>query len=108
MPAKWGYIDTTGKLVIEPKYWQVGPFSEGLAWVEVEKGGKRGFVNRKGELVIKPRFDTAWDFRDGLAHVSIDNRREKYETPRGEGKRLVHGKIGYINNVGEYVWSPTE
>lgn len=108
VPAKWGYIDRKGKLVIEPNYWWVGSFSEGLACVELEKGGKHGFINQVGELVIKPRFDTTWGFRNRLARVSIDNRWVKYETPHGKGKRLVHGRIGYIDHAGEYVWPPTE
>lgn len=36
-----GYIDQTGKIVIEPKFLEAGPFSEGLAPVQVmpEKAG---------------------------------------------------------------------
>jgi len=29
----WGFIDTQGNWVIQPKYWRVGTFSEGLAAV---------------------------------------------------------------------------
>jgi len=39
---KYGYIDKTGMIVIEPKFDTAGPFSEGLARIEarVSKEGK--------------------------------------------------------------------
>ena len=50
----YGFIDTTGKMVIPPKYLEVKPFYEGLAAVRV--GDKWGFIDRSGELVIPPPF----------------------------------------------------
>ena len=34
--GKWGYIDQTGKLVIDPKYAAATPFVEKLAAVQVD------------------------------------------------------------------------
>lgn len=67
--GKFGFIDKTGKVVIEPQYDYVEPFSEGMARVEV--GDKWGFVDEKGKLVIAPQFDAAHDFSEGLAGVKI-------------------------------------
>ena len=35
---KWGFIDRTGAMVVEPRYTYVSPFSEGLAAVREESG----------------------------------------------------------------------
>lgn len=71
---KWGYIDKTGKFVIEPNFESypsgyVGSFSEGLAMVRV--GAKTGFIGRNGEFVIAPQFAFAADFNEGLAKVAV-------------------------------------
>ena len=67
----WGYIDTTGEMMIEPGFDNVGNFSEGLAAARINF--KHGFIDRKGEWVIEPRFDWAWDFSEGLAAVMVRN-----------------------------------
>ncbi|ECH5021687.1 WG repeat-containing protein, partial [Campylobacter coli] len=51
----WGFIDKSGKIVIEPKFDGVGNFSEGLAGVELN--GKWGFIDKSGKIVIEPKFD---------------------------------------------------
>jgi hypothetical protein len=93
----WGYIDRTGKMVIERKYQFADDFSEGLAGVAVER--KYGFINRAGEMVIAPRFGvregprhpnlivSSGRFAEGLACVSV-NETDSY---------------GYVNKKGEFV-----
>ena len=44
--GKWGFIDETGQIVIEPVYEGVAPFSEGLAAVRLD--GKFGYINKAG------------------------------------------------------------
>ena len=44
-------------------------FSEGLAAVICEPGGKRGYINKAGQLVIPYKYDEANAFHDGLAKV---------------------------------------
>ena len=46
--GKWGYIDNTGKVAIEPRFGAAFHFSEGLAPVQVGSGsqGKRGYIDR--------------------------------------------------------------
>jgi hypothetical protein len=41
---KWGFIDKTGNLVIQPQFDEASEFSEGLARVRI--GDKWGFVSR--------------------------------------------------------------
>jgi len=69
---KYGYMDKTGRVVINPQFHNSGHFSEGLAWVSVLKEGKwlYGFIDKTGKFVIEPQFVyQPGDFVDGLAKV---------------------------------------
>lgn len=83
---RWGFIDRTGSVVIEPEYEGTQDFSGGLA--PVKKDGKWGYVDATGEVVIQPQFDFADGFSDGLAAVE-------------QG-----GRVGYIDKTGEFVIRP--
>lgn len=48
--GKMGYIDKTGKIVIEPKYDAAYPFIDGRAAVQIEF--KAGFIDRTGRETI--------------------------------------------------------
>lgn len=68
----WGYADSKGKVLIKPRFDQIGDFSNGLAPVLVEQ--KWGYINKAGEMKISPQFDFAREFSEGLAIVSINER----------------------------------
>ncbi len=70
---KYGYVDTTGKIIVTPRYDMAWDFIQGMSIVKLD--GKYGYVNESGVEVIKPRFDGALAFSDGLAVVRIG---EKY------------------------------
>jgi hypothetical protein len=92
--GKWGYIDKTGKIVIEPQFDYAYKFFEGLARVKVgdEKTGKYGYLDTIGRFVVNPQFDDAGEFSEGLSWVRIGN--------------IETGKYGFINNNGKFVISP--
>lgn len=105
---KRGYIDNTGKIVIEPQFAGAGDFSEGLAVVATGRNRRdEGYIDETGKFVIEPRFDKARAFSEGLAAVGV---RETWRVIDGE-KTLV-GSIhpsytwGYINRTGAYVVEP--
>lgn len=92
--GKYGYIDKTGKIVINPQFDDgAGSFSEGLASVEI--GDKWGFIDKTGKYVINPRFFYACSFSEGLAWVKIGDWKTGYKT-------------GYIDKTGKYIWEPTK
>jgi hypothetical protein len=113
----WGFIDTSGKVVIKAEYDFVEPFSDGLA--VVSKSGKMGYVNKAGVELIPPFFDEAEDFQNNLAIVSeggqfgVINRSGKMVVPLSfqeiadfsEGLAAAYdGKYwGYIDRSGETV-----
>lgn len=69
LTGKWGYIDRTGRIVINPQFEEAGDFSEGLA--RVKTGGKWGYIDRTGRFLVNPQFEEAGDFSQGLARVKL-------------------------------------
>lgn len=92
--GKWGYINRSGKIVIEPQFMQIIDdnyifnygWSEGLAPVRFNTG-LWGYIDKTGAVVIKPQFATAARFSEGLARVQSQNE----------------WLVGYINKTGEVV-----
>lgn len=113
-----GFMDKSGKVVIQPKFAGVGKFSEGLAPVILSDRPKEvnkdrfehryysndkdrfvGFIDRTGELVIPARFrvdfsspfisDEKSSFKNGLAVL-----------------RAADGKFGAIDKTGRWVIKP--
>ncbi len=49
LKRRWGFIDTTGRLVISAEYDAVGIFKDGLA--EVLRGKVSAYVNKNGTVI---------------------------------------------------------
>lgn len=67
---KSGYLDKTGKVIVEANYFTAQGFSEGLGltW----DGNKKRFLNKAGETVIElPGDVSVQPFREGFAAVKI-------------------------------------
>ncbi|MGE5329656.1 MAG: WG repeat-containing protein [Deltaproteobacteria bacterium] len=69
---KCGFVDKTGKEVIELKYDDVYSFSEGLAVAVKDK--QWGFIDKTGKEVIQLKYNNAYSFHQGLAVVVKDNK----------------------------------
>lgn len=99
-----GYVDRSGKWVIEPQFSTANNFHEGLAAVGKNSSTVpilNGYIDKRGEWVIEPQYLEAGDFNDGLAAVSkVDwEIKIKYgnETSEGSPSYLT----GYIDKSGE-------
>jgi hypothetical protein len=64
----WGLARADGSWLVEPKFQQADPLTDGLARVTVN--GKVGFIDRTGHFAIEPVFDKAWGFKPGLGRTS--------------------------------------
>ncbi len=86
----YGYMNTTGKVVIEPRFSRADFFSDGLAYVETPNGEK-GYIDKTGNFKIQFKdLKTSRSFSDGLAYVEFhDDNFDK--------------KIGFIDKSGKLV-----
>lgn len=86
--GKYGYINQTGQMIIEPQYESAAAFSEGLALVRVL--GKYGYADMMGNLVIPFQYTLAASFSEGLARVQT----------------TADAKMGYIDSTGKMAFPP--
>lgn len=77
----YGYVDSHGRLAIEPAFLDARAFSEGLAAVQVAGGW--GYIDRDGRWVIPPRYSAAAPFAEGRAAVSDERRLWGYVDTTG-------------------------
>lgn len=89
----YGFINKSGKIVIEPEFDDVKVFSEGLSGAKYID--KWGFINKNGDFAIDFIYDDVSNFSEGIALVFVKD----YENPN-------EGRYGYINREGEYIIRP--
>lgn len=102
----WGYIDKKGNYVVQPNYYNVFPFSEGLATVQTEDG-YYSFINKNGAIVIENKYKTVdkrfhnevVGFKNGLAYV--ENPDNIYMLIDRNGNIVKEEKI----NTSEYIYN---
>lgn len=73
MQGSYGYIDTTGKVVIPFTLGYTAKFSNGLAIVQNENG--MGAIDKTGKTIIPFQYTDIGEFVDGIAPAS---KNEKY------------------------------
>ena len=125
-----GYIDATGKVVIElenPLHINGDSFSEGLTtywtWTP-EQGDMYGYIDKSGKVQIKAKFTVAYSFVDGLAAVCIEwqkcgfidksggfviEPKYRFTSSFSEGfasAGLQYDIVGFVNKSGEMVIEP--
>ena len=87
--GKCGYVDASGKMVINPQYDNAEAFNARLGLAPVFVGGKWGLIDREGKYVINPQFD--------LLEITNDNRTIKISQS---------GKFGTIDESGKFIINP--
>ena len=83
----WGYIDTSGKMVIAPQFFHAFSFSGGLASIGAD------YIDLAGKVAISTRYAWVSDFSQGLAEVTT-----------GVGPFDPSAEVGYIDTAGKVVW----
>lgn len=89
--GKAGYIDRSGKIVVQPKFKFYGnydgEFHDGLLHLGLTESQ---YADMTGKIVLDNGYYRAWDFSDGLA-IAMKKDGEKW---------------GYIDRTGEFAISP--
>lgn len=119
---QFGFIDTTGNVLIPATFKSVGYFINELAWAKTSDG-KVGFINSKGEWIIAPKFDYAKDFdpESGLARIKMSgqwaytNKSGRLlnvatdlfgDFHNGLAKGELRDKAGFFDKGGNWVITP--
>jgi hypothetical protein len=110
--GKTGFMDRTGKLVVDAQFEDAADFSEGLApvkvrseettWCPAEGSGSRkgftmkwGYIDKTGKLVIPPQYESAVPFSEGLA--AINTCDEAFFIDKS-GKKIDLGPYRYASS----------
>lgn len=117
-----GYIDASGKIIIQPQFDYAGEFSEGLAFVNTTDN-KRCLIDMAGNIISLPeQIDLAWPFHEGLAqfisekkygyidkggNIIVDPQFD-FADPFSDGmaRVTVDHKVGFIDKTGKMVITP--
>lgn len=69
--GKWGFVDTKGKVVVEPKYAKAKSFANNMAAV-CNDTGSWGYINSDYKLVIDYKYLDAYYFnKNGTSIISM-------------------------------------
>ncbi|MFN5182842.1 MAG: WG repeat-containing protein [Bacteroidota bacterium] len=112
----FGFIDTTGNIIIPAKFEELGDFSEGLC--VASESEKYGFIDKNGNWIIEAIYDEAESFIEGVSIVKLKNKfflidrngskiSEEFEQINSFSEGLAiakqSNKYGAINKLGNIV-----
>lgn len=116
----FGFVNSTGDIVVPAKFLSVGYFSGGLAWAKTSNQ-TIGFIDKNGNWVIQPKFEAAKEF-DATTGVAMVKEGTEWKLIDKTGKTIIvngatgfgefneglgYAKkgtlVGFINSKGEWV-----
>ena len=105
---KYGFIDRTGKVVVQPQFDGSKGFREGRGVICVGScsgirtgDAKYGYIDETGKIVINPQYDDANPFTEGLAAVctgecSYSGQQKKWGFINKDGVMVVPAQFGRV------------
>jgi hypothetical protein len=118
---KWGFVDNSGKVVINNQFSSVGRFSEDRCAVR-NKDGKYGFIDKQGKIVINYQFDGVEErFINGTAIVKLGDKcgaidkdgkftiNPQFKSMQNDGDLYLiksDSKFGWCDKSGKFVINP--
>jgi len=97
MKNKVGYIDKTGKIVIEPKFSSGNNFSNEMALVAVDNRSYPCYIDKAGNIIIRPKEEQKfkYHFSGGLACFEVIPKTDR-----------LYERFGFIDKGGYVVIEP--
>jgi hypothetical protein len=109
LKGKSGFMDRSGRIVIEAQFEDADSFSEGLAPVKIrseettwcpraESGSRKGFtmkwgfIDKTGKVVIPPQYESVSQFSEGLAAINSCDEAFFIDTI---GKKVISGNYEF-------------
>lgn len=120
--GKWGFVNTSGKLAIEPQYSKVTSFGDGHALAKADV--RYAVIDKQGREVAPAMFEDAkvegyndglaaamyegkWGFINTKGEVAVDFQFEDVQSfSMGKAAVMMDGYWGYIDTSGEFVVFP--
>lgn len=93
----YGYIDETGKMIIEPKFTTAYDFNN-WGFAVIEENNKWGLINTKGEYKIMPIYDYISDFIEKTASF---NKEEIMGAIDEKGDIITKRNYNFVGNFNE-------
>lgn len=87
--GKCGYVDTAGKMAINPQFDSAEAFNANLGLAPIKIAKKWGLIDHAGKYVINPQFD-AIEIKSDNATIGVS----------------LDGKIGTVDSTGKFVINP--
>jgi hypothetical protein len=102
--GRYGYIDTTGRVVIAPQYEAAGPFTGNFAEVRVD--GRSGAIDRTGRFVVPAEFDRLVPFTGGafVAKPLAAGVSRSSEQTRLDGEIWLEGLSNLMLGLGGRIY----
>ena len=95
---KIGFFDIDEKIIINPEFYWVDEFSEGLCAVSTDYNSKEprkyGYIDTTGKLVIDFKYDHAMKFENGKGKIQLNNLWGAVDKT---GKIIIELKYKYTN-----------
>lgn len=87
-----GLIDSTGKQLLEPVYWEIGQFYTEIA--HVRKDNKWGLINRSGEVICPIVYDRIGQLHRMFIDVTKDGKQGLVDQ---SGNVILEPNFSYVN-----------
>jgi hypothetical protein len=107
--AKWGFVNKTGEIKINPQFSDIRDFNDGKCAVKTDNG-KWGYIDKDGKIIINYQFDYALSFDNGKAVVKlgdksgvIDKTGKYILNPQFESL-VIDGNLYIVEQNGKYGW----
>ena len=92
---KWGFLDTNGRIAIEPRFNDARNFNNGYGIINND--GKWGIINTNGEYILDPqKYDIRKIDAYGFIHITDDRQVGLLDL---KGNEILPAKYGWCSSV---------